>query len=393
MYFDKINAFEDIELLLEYGFKNFFSFKEGASISLKLDSNCPTNISRGLDFTTVLGIKGANGSGKTTVLKAFAFLSHFCCDSFSDKLESRIPIDSFYDSKEPSEFYSVFIIGENTYTYELSLTGEKVLSETIFRKKASGKKIKIVHRIEDKLIPTKEFERLKAIKLRKNASLISTAHQYDFNELEELYLYFKQTIYNVSFSGLHEIPYDISLVSRFIKEDKQRLEFVKNFSAKCDTGISDIRIIEIEDETKKKKLVPIFVHKVNDKEQSVTQYTESSGTKALYRNLPSYHLILKSGGVMIVDELETHLHPHLLPKLIELFLDPKINKKNAQLIFSTHDAEIINLLGRYRTYLVNKEDNESFTYRLDEIPGDILRNDRPILPAYTDGKIGGIPRL
>jgi hypothetical protein len=43
--------------------------------------------------------------------------------------------------------------------------------------------------------------------------------------------------------------------------------------------------------------------------------------------------------------------------------------------------------------LVNKEDNESFAYRLDEIPGDILRNDRPILPAYNDGKIGGIPKL
>jgi hypothetical protein len=50
-------------------------------------------------------------------------------------------------------------------------------------------------------------------------------------------------------------------------------------------------------------------------------------------------------------------------------------------------------LGKYRTFLVNKENNESFGYRLDEIPGDMLRNDRLISPIYNEGKIGGIPKL
>jgi hypothetical protein len=63
------------------------------------------------------------------------------------------------------------------------------------------------------------------------------------------------------------------------------------------------------------------------------------------------------------------------------------------MIFTTHDTDIIDLLGRYRTYIVNKDENESYVYRLDELPGDMLRNDRPISPAYKDGKIGGKPRL
>jgi predicted ATPase len=94
-----------------------------------------------------------------------------------------------------------------------------------------------------------------------------------------------------------------------------------------------------------------------------------------------------------LDEFDIHLHPHILPKLIKLFLDPRSNPKGAQLLISTHDAEILNMLGRYRTFLVNKVENESFGYRLDELPGDIVRNDRPILPAYNEGKIGGVPRL
>jgi hypothetical protein len=53
----------------------------------------------------------------------------------------------------------------------------------------------------------------------------------------------------------------------------------------------------------------------------------------------------------------------------------------------------MDFLGRYRTILVNKENNESYGYRLDEISGDIIRNDRPISPAYNAGKIGGVPHV
>jgi hypothetical protein len=70
-------------------------------------------------------------------------------------------------------------------------------------------------------------------------------------------------------------------------------------------------------------------------------------------------------------------------------LDPK-QTRSRQLLFTTHNTEIMDILGRYRTYLVQKVDNESFAYRLDEVPGDILRNDRPISPAYNDGKIGAL---
>jgi AAA15 family ATPase/GTPase len=76
-----------------------------------------------------------------------------------------------------------------------------------------------------------------------------------------------------------------------------------------------------------------------------------------------------------------------------LFDDPEKNINNAQLIFTTHNTDIMDKLGKYRVVLVNKQDNESFLYRLDEIPGDILRNDRSIIPAYKAGKIGGKPRL
>ena len=101
----------------------------------------------------------------------------------------------------------------------------------------------------------------------------------------------------------------------------------------------------------------------------------------------------RSGGLLILDEFDINLHPHILPKLLNLFNDKTFNTEGAQMIFSTHNGEVLDWLGRYRCYLVNKENNESYAYRLDEIPGDVLRNDRPITPIYNRGDIGGVPKV
>ena len=114
------------------------------------------------------------------------------------------------------------------------------------------------------------------------------------------------------------------------------------------------------------------------------------GTKALFLTLYKYWLTIKNGGLLVLDEFDTHLHAMILPELIELFTNRKINKNNAQLIITAHNTEIIDSLGRYSTVLVNKENNESYSYRLDEVA--LLRNDRPISPLYKKGKIGGTPK-
>ena len=78
---------------------------------------------------------------------------------------------------------------------------------------------------------------------------------------------------------------------------------------------------------------------------------------------------------------------------MSLFEDSDQNPHDSQFIFTTHNENIMDQLGKYRTVLVNKKDNESFLYRLDQIPGEILRNDRKITPIYESGKIGGVPKL
>ncbi len=125
----------------------------------------------------------------------------------------------------------------------------------------------------------------------------------------------------------------------------------------------------------------------------MTFYDQSSGVKSLYLQLGRYKTVLDKGGILALDEFDINLHPDLLPMLIDFFEDEKKNINNAQLIFTTHNSEIMDELGKYRVVLVNKTENESFLYRLDEIPGDILRNDRSISSVYNAGKIGGKPKI
>ena len=64
-------------MIRKFGVKNYFCFKEGVDINFGFDGNVPESISQGRDFSTVIGIKGSNGSGKTNIIKAIQFLRSF----------------------------------------------------------------------------------------------------------------------------------------------------------------------------------------------------------------------------------------------------------------------------------------------------------------------------
>lgn len=380
-------------MILEYGLKNFLSFKEGVIVSFKLDANCPEAVAQGRSFATVMCVKGANGSGKTQLLKGLAFVGDFVVRSFSREPEEEVRVDSFFENPEPSEFFVEFAIGTSVYRYELTLTQKGVRHEVLYR--TTAKRVKLFERIEDAVeYSTKAFSSLKSMKLRSNASVISTARQYEMKELEPVNRFFRGIVSNVGYDGVRERSFlDLNSVSRMFAKNPTVLIFARDFIRECDIGIADIEIVETVMPDEKKRYSPVFLHLVDGKHVPVPAITESSGTKQLFRNLFAYKAVLDGGGVLILDEFDIYLHPHILPKLVDLFMDPAKNPKDAQLLFTTHNLEIIDICGRYRTYLVNKDDNISFAFRLDEVPGDLLRNDRSLIGPYREGRIGGVPRL
>ncbi len=379
-------------MILNFGAKNFFSFKEGFDISFELSNTCPKEISRGKNVTNILCIKGANGSGKTNILKALHFITSFITSSFELKPTSYLQFDPYFTSKDESEFYITFSLNDIIYRYEASMTDVEVKREALYRK--SKRETKVIERINDAIIfAVKEYEELKKIKMRKNVSLFSMAMQYDVDCVKLIHDSFLRIISNVRYSGLLTEVHELEYLNEFYHDNPDVFDFCKKIIMKFDPSIHDIYIAKNVSEDGKTTYTPWFVFEFGEESDILGFNLQSSGTKSLYRQLGSYKIVLSIGGMLVLDEFDINLHPHILPHLLDIFIDEEQNPYNAQLIFTTHNTEILDFLGKHRTYLVNKNNTESYCYRLDEIPSDILRNDRPISPAYNQGKIGGVPNL
>ena len=101
--------------------------------------------------------------------------------------------------------------------------------------------------------------------------------------------------------------------------------------------------------------------------------------------------VLTDGGVAVIDEMESDMHPHLIPTLLDLFADPELNPKKAQLLFTCHHVEILNRLDKEQIVLVEKDaDCVSRAKRLSDIPG--VRREENFFSRYNAGHYGAVPQ-
>ena len=381
-------------MLLGYGAKNCWCFKDWLDINLRLNEDVPKDISLGRDYSLLLGYEGANASGKTNALKVFAFIADFAKNSFSYSTESSILFDSFFNNNNPSEFYVEFMDTDGLeYRYEAVLHKDHVEKELLFLVKSTMEEI-YFERTNNEITINKLYDNENKIILRNNASFISTLHQYGIQEINDVYDFFAKNIINVTYRGLrYEISMDIPLISKMYFHNQDALNFTKNLIQKFDTGISNITISYREDEKNNKIYFPIFLHENENTQYKLGIDSESTGTRALYINLLFYYQNLQSGGVLLLDEFDINLHPDILPHLIKLFTDSKSNPYNAQMIFTSVNPDNLDILGKYRSYLFEKDDGESFGYRLDEPDTNILKNDRKVSDPYRRHLLGGYPKI
>lgn len=381
-------------MILKYGGSNYFCFKEDFEVDLRLNKNCPEDISCGKDYSQVICIKGANASGKTNTLKALSFISSFITSSFDKKPESKLDIETYFGNDQPSFLFCEFRIDNLDYRYELELKDSAVVFEKLIL--LSSPSPILAYRVENKIesVETSYSELSSIPQLRSNASIISIAHQHELECIRDIYnlFYFMRT--NVGYTGFNELTTDEG-TSKFYFETPQCLEFVIKQLKKFDTGVVDIVIDFYENNDGEKVYFPLFCFDINGKMEKLRLHSQSSGTRRLYKLLANFFVVIYRNdtfpfaSLFILDELDLHLHSLIIPELIHLIE----NEDNTQLIFTCQNDQVLDNMGKYRTILINKNDNESYSYRLDELPSDLLRNGRPITPHYRKGSIGGVPNI
>lgn len=379
-------------MIIEFGAKNFFSFKEGVEVSFRHPKNPPSNLNCDWPASALLAVKGGNASGKTNLLKIIPFISYFCISSWSEKPENMIPFASFFNNDEPSCFYLTFDVKGVVYTYELEATPNKVIREAIYR--TVQRETLIIERKGNEITKKlSSIKGLKAVTLRDNASLISTLRQYKISYFDEIHYALSNVNGNINkFGRVNDESFDLSDISKILNENEDLKNFTKSMLRSADQDLIDFKIKEISDENGVTSYYPIFQHKIEKDENHWLNFNvQSSGLKALFMNLFRYELVLSEGGCLVMDEFDTHLHPDVLPLLLSLFSDAKVNEKRAQIIFSAHNSETLNSLHKYQLILTSKEYSKCFAYRVDELSSELVRPDRSLRRIYESGKIGGRP--
>jgi AAA15 family ATPase/GTPase len=415
-------------MLLDFQVANYRSFRSPARLNLassNYDSSLPGNVIPdklpGIakdQFLRGAAIYGANASGKSNLIRAIFDLQVLVRRSHAFELGSAMPFSPFkldQDSgNKPTLFAIRFVAQGIRYHYQLAHNAERVLEESLsaFPK---GKEQLWFHRQWDEEL-NKEFyspEASEHFNLRKsdmestkrNSLFLSTAANLNHLKLAPVYSWFRDTL-NVINLGIDSDHLDFSRTLDRLESDKSKLiRFLKN----ADLGIGDIRV-------RKNPLPPVVLknlppemrkgepHRVSvemlhlgESGQGIffPYEDESSGTQRYFDLIGPWLDLVENGQVLFLDELETSLHPLLTRKLIQLVMNPTINKKNAQIIFATHDPLLmdITLLRRDQIWLTEKTwEGDSILYALTEYEKPPGKRES-LVRGYLSGRYGGIPYI
>ena len=415
------------KVLIQFNFSNYKSFKDEVSLDMsatKITEHSSHIIEIGKEkLLKVAAIYGSNAAGKSNIYDAFKYMTYYVLRSFlfggeSDMNKSGeqeyIKVAPFIFDRtskaSPTTFEVFFIDNEDptgkSYQYGFSINSEEVLEEWLFYKAKTGREYRTVF-YRKKGEPT-DYSGIKKgsdnieISLEKETLIVSLGAKLKIKELKLVRDWFlKNEI--VDFGDPIENLMRSSTVPRYFVEDASVQESVVRYFNSFDESIRQFNV-EVEGSSSEKEDVNLKIeslHKMNDSDELVglTFADESSGTLKMFSLYQPIQSALENGSTLFIDELNARLHPLLVRNIILTFINPDINKKNAQLIFTTHDIwQLTNdLLRRDEIWFADKDEQGiSQLYSLAEFideDGMKVRKDEAYAKNYLLGKYGAIPKL
>ncbi len=417
-------------MLIEFSVSNFRSIYEKQTLSMvaaKLTGkeNTQTNIFtperyKNLPLLKTAAIYGANASGKSNLLKAMDFFQALSTYSTTLKNSDKFIFSPFklnsHAISEPTSFEMEFIATDGIrYIYGFSLTENEVIEEHLLSF-TSNKPTEIF--IRKKTEPIKFSNVLKGHKkileeqLQKNHLLLTKAANSNFYQLLPVYNFIYSSLAsNFGEKGYSSFTINVSSESNEYSE-KYRERVIQLLKA-ADTGIEsyDIETHNGEEYFRSshgkeqeilynKELRTKIVHKFfNGDTFSEVKWDleeESDGTIKLFNFAALIITVLDSGMILYFDELNISWHPLITELVINLFNNAETNPKNAQLIFTTHDATLLNkdLLRRDQMWFVEKnKQGMSKLFSLADFDKKEVRWDIPFDKWYLSGRFGAIPNI
>ncbi len=394
-------------MLIQFSVENYLSFKNKAVFSMLAgkDTEHPEAIGDvgGKDrFLKAGAIYGANASGKSNLLNAMWFMVSYVLNSHQKQLNlatGRMPFKfDPHTPEEPSSFEMIFIHDQIKYAYGFSMNDKEVTNEYLYHY-PHGRKALIFERSDtNKYRFTTDVELQTSLKERNtgNKLYLSTAANWNYEKVIPVFNWFSSCM----FLNLNTYGQAYGTNAENLRDDEYRNRIAQMLRA-ADFGIHSL-IIGEGNVSLSGTLTGVYdnieaVHRVIGADGKAFDYAlnmqeESRGTNTYLDLIGIAYRALESGGTLIADEIDVHLHPLLAEQIVSLFNSEKSNPKNAQLIFTTHNTNMMDLriLRRDQIWFTEKDEDTSASelFSLDEYS---VRKDAKVERNYLLGRYGAIP--
>ena len=400
-------------MLIGFSFSNFRSFYDENIISMRASADSEFNDFNAIktDYGSLLKniiIFGANASGKTNLIHALGYMRAIVRSNQQFQSEI-IQLHNHFAFKEnanniPRTFEVEFIEDNLVFVYGFELLNNEVSKEYLY-KKTKRKTPLFIRSSPDfnDIVLSKYMNNVKDFtKNTRRDNLFLHLAIWGNNEyaMSVQKWFMKLAIFNT-----YHIQSILKSTVDYIEESKEGKENILDLLQKSDINILDFEI-DINQETGlnenkyPKKSVDLktsrYCFDENKEPTKIIQFPialESAGTKKIFEIAGPILNALENGNVILIDEIDTRLHPLLVRKLIMMFNSISKNPNNAQLICNAHDILLLDEeIRRDQIYFTEKDEyGVSSLYSLSDFKG--VRKDSKVLKRYLLGLYGAIPKL
>ena len=402
-------------MLVNFSIVNYKSLREEANLSMvasamkepfPLPANAMTEVEKDLRILPIAALYGANASGKSNLVEAIGRMKHFVLTSLArENVLGGIPVQPFRLStttvKGPTEL-EVSLISNNTlYRYGFLASQERVEEEWLFERalKPRSKEKQLFYRENNAISFHSTLFKIGGLintqrLLKEDVLILTLASQLNDDNAKRVIQWLDQ--FNVI-----EVDDDSKRISiDHIKDQTGIGQDIENLIRLADTGIS--RLEAMTTITEETVAASHTIYNGQGEPQGeylfLMETQESAGTNKLFNLSGPIFCALREGSTLVVDELDAKLHPNLVEKIVLMFQDKQINKRGAQLIFTTHNTNLLSakLLRRDQVWITEKDKfGATKLYSIADYKAEKgkARNTEAIEQNYIDGKYGGIPFL
>lgn len=357
-----------------------------------------------------IGIYGANASGKSNIIKALAFFKNMVSHSLDVEELSKKEISPFKQSSQKidnSGFFEIVLLLENKkYRYGFTLNEKAEIDSEWLYGLAEKNETFYFTRKNGKIIVNpiwfQEGDDLPKEKLRDDVLFLSFCSSYDgkISKIIKNFISSKITVETDSRRRIFPFrnPNNVT-TNNLIQSGKK--DVILKWMKEVGLSYSDVKLNKIEYPSKiVVNLVTLTKNIYNAKGEIDGEIVmnleedESDGTRKFYSYIGRLNQKFEEGGLFISDEIDSNFHPTLLQKLIKYFNNGKINKANAQLLFTSHDTNLMDpqIMRRDQFYFTEKSlQDETILYSLSDLKG--IRNNADFARQYLAGVYGALPML